>query len=77
MRINSLIITAIQNELGEFEIDFKNESELLLRFGYWKPIDISVIEMIIPEYFKVTEEGIYDDDCGHLFFYVISNKKYG
>ena len=73
MRIGYAKFKEIKKWYGssDFEIGY-DRSALTLRFGYWQKVDFEGLQQILPDYFEVTENLVYeDDDCGALFNYII------
>ena len=47
---------------------------ITLRFGYWRSIDIDGLRNILPDYCKVVENIVdEDEDCGILYNYNITD----
>ena len=62
---------------SDFEIGYDSDA-LTLRFGYWQKVDFEGLQQILPEYLKVTEHLVdEDDDCGALYNYTIKRAYYG
>ena len=60
---------------SDFEIGYDRES-LTLRFGYWQKVDFEGLQEILPDYCKVTENIVdEDDDCGTLYNYNITDDR--
>ena len=75
MKISVDDLIKIKKELGEFEIGSNSRDSLYLKFGYWKEIDLSNLNTILPEW-MVVEKNLVDEneDCGELYNYNITNK---
>ena len=79
MRLGYNIFKKIKKWYGssDFEIGYESDG-LTLRFGYWSTIDIEGLKNIIPDYLTITENLVdEDDDCGRLYNYTISDKRFG
>jgi len=62
---------------SDFEIGYDNDG-LTFRFGYWNKVNIEELSDILPGYFTLTENLVDDDDdCGRLYDYTISDKRFG
>ena len=62
---------------SDFEIGYDNDG-LTFRFGYWNKVNIEELSDILPDYFTLTENLVDDDDdCGPLYNYTISDKRFG
>lgn len=67
-RIDITQLKKVEEVFGEFDMDQTiGSNEVYLRFGYWSKINLSKLQEIIGK--NVTEEDIYDDDCGWLYSY--------
>ena len=61
---------------SDFEIGYDKDG-LTIRFGYWNLVDLDDLKKIIPDYLTVTENLVDDDDdCGELYYYSISDKRF-
>ena len=61
---------------SDFEIGYDKDG-LTIRFGYWRSIDIDGLKKILPFYLTITENLVDDDyDCGALYDYSISDKRF-
>ena len=79
MRLGYKIFKKIKKWYGssDFEIGYESDG-LTIRFGYWSTIDIEGLKNIIPDYLTITENLVdEDDDCGRLYNYTISDKRFG
>ncbi len=79
MRLGYKIFKEIKKWYGssDFEIGYESDG-LTIRFGYWSTIDIEGLKNIIPDYLTITENLVdEDDDCGRLYDYTISDKRFG
>lgn len=79
MRLGYKIFKEIKKWYGssDFEIGYESDG-LTIRFGYWSTIDIEGLKNIIPDYLTITENLVdEDDDCGALYNYEISDKRFG
>ena len=81
-RINLKTITQLYNEMtcydvGNIEIGSSN-SELTLRFGYWKKLseeNVERVNYILPNHLHIVEQFVdEDEDCGELYNYLILRK---
>tara|TARA_B100001113_G_scaffold315930_1_gene282438 strand:+ start:699 stop:938 length:240 start_codon:yes stop_codon:yes gene_type:complete len=62
---------------SDFEIGYDKDG-LTFRFGYWRQVDMEELSEILPGYFTLTENLVDDDDdCGRLYNYTISDKRFG
>ena len=62
---------------SDFEIGYDKDG-LTFRFGYWRQVDTEELSEILPGYFTLTENLVDDDDdCGRLYNYTISDKRFG
>lgn len=57
---------------NEFKLSYitlhgNSPSNSYIRYGYWKPLPLEVIEKLS----ELTEHEIYDEDCGYLFSYLL------
>ena len=61
--------------MGELEVGTNINQALTLRFGYWKEIELSKLNTILPEW-MVAEKNLVDEDedCGELYNYSITKK---
>lgn len=61
----------IEEAFGDFEIKqvFGGSYDVYFRFGYWRSIDVTKLQVIIGGMNEVVEDVDYDEDCGHLFMY--------
>ena len=51
---------------------------LTIRFGYWNSVDLDGLKKLLPVNLSVTENLVDDDDdCGRLYNYEISDKRFG
>jgi regulatory protein YycI of two-component signal transduction system YycFG len=75
MRISVGDLIKIKKELGEFEVGTSPKASLTLRFGYWKEIELSKLNTLLP-YWMVAEKNLVDEDedCGELYNYTINKK---
>ena len=75
MRISIDNLIKIKKELGEFEVGTNPKASLTLRFGYWKEIELSKLNILLPE-LMVAEKNLVDEDedCGELYNYSITKK---
>jgi hypothetical protein len=72
MNIDYNILTAIRNELGEFQITkpLYGKETIALRFGYWRRVSTHTLQHLLePAGVEVYEYDIDDDDCGTLYSY--------
>jgi hypothetical protein len=65
---------------SDFEIGydsyFTQGKGITLRFGYWQKVDFEGLQEILPDYCKVTENIVdEDDDCGTLYNYNITDDR--
>ena len=61
---------------SDFEIGYDNDG-LTFRFGYWNKVNIEELSDIL-DYLTITENIVDDDDdCGTLYNYTISDKRFG
>jgi hypothetical protein len=75
MRISIDDLIKINKELGEFEVGANSMDSLSLRFGYWKEIDLSKLNTILPEWMVIEKNLVdEDEDCGELYNYNITKK---
>jgi len=62
---------------SDFEIGYESDG-ITLRFGYWGTVDLEGLKKILPDYLTITENLVDDDDdCGALYNYTISDKRFG
>ncbi len=62
---------------SDFEIGYESNG-LSIRVGYWRSIDLDELKKLLPDYLTVTENLVDDDDdCGRLYDYTISDKRFG
>ena len=79
MRLGYKIFKEIKKWYGssDFEIGYESDG-LTIRFGYWNLVDLDDLKKIIPDYLTVIENLVdEDDDCGRLYNYTISDKRFG
>ena len=70
MNISPLLHEQIQTEFGEYKVDnVVGTTQMFLRFGYWKRVDVNKLQSIIGDTIAVVEDNLDDDDCGTLFSY--------
>lgn len=72
MNIDFNILTAIRNELGEFQITkpLYGKDTIALRFGYWRRVSTHTLQQLLETAdVEVVEYDIDDDDCGTLYSY--------
>ena len=78
LKIQTLSTIKLSNfDCSDIEIGC-NDSELTLRFGYWKKLsdsDVEKVNDILPNYLHIVENFVDDDeDCGELYNYTIKRK---
>tara|TARA_R110001583_G_scaffold64764_2_gene187568 strand:+ start:232 stop:468 length:237 start_codon:yes stop_codon:yes gene_type:complete len=75
MRISVDDLIKIKKELGEFEVGTNSKDSLTFRFGYWKEIELSKLNTLLPDW-MVAERNLVDEDedCGELYNYSIIKK---
>ena len=62
---------------SDFEIGYESDG-ITLRFGYWSLVDLEELKKLLPDYLTITENLVDDDDdCGTLYNYKISDKRFG
>ena len=62
---------------SDFEIGYVTNA-LTIRFGYWNSVDLDGLKKLLPSYLTITENLVDDDDdCGRLYDYTISDKRFG
>ena len=65
---------------SDFEIGYDKDG-ITLRFGYWSElssVDLDKLKKLLPDYLTITENLVDDDDdCGALYNYTISDKRFG
>ena len=70
MNISPLLHEQIQAEFGKYNVDnVVGTTQMFLRFGYWKRVDVNKLQSIIGDTITVVEDSLDDDDCGTLFSY--------
>ncbi len=70
MNISPLLHEQIQAEFGEYKVDnVVGTTQMFLRFGYWRRVDVNKLQSIIGDTITVVEDNLDDDDCGTLFSY--------
>ena len=70
MNISPLLHEQIQTEFGEYKVDnVVGTTQMFLRFGYWKRVNVNKLQSIIGDTITVVEDNLDDDDCGTLFSY--------
>jgi len=70
MNISPLLHEQIQTEFGEYKVDnVVGTTQMFLRFGYWRRVDVNKLQSIIGDTITVVEDNLDDDDCGTLFSY--------
>ena len=76
MRIKFDVLKEIQNQLGDFEVGSSFEADTIpLRFGYWRQIDLILLNDIIPNHIQPIENEVDDDeDTGILFNYILRRR---
>ena len=76
MRIKFDVLKEIQNQLGDFEVGSSFEADTItLRFGYWRQIDLILLNDIIPSHIQPIENEVDDDeDTGVLFNYILRRR---
>ena len=76
MRIKFDVLKEIQDKLGDFEVGSSFEANTItLRFGYWRKIDLILLNDIMPNHIQPVENEVDDDDdTGMLFNYIIRKR---
>ena len=76
MRIKFDVLKEIQNQLGDFEVGSSFEADTItLRFGYWRQIDLILLNDIVPSHIQPIENEVDDDeDTGVLFNYILRRR---
>jgi hypothetical protein len=70
MNISPLLHEQIQAEFGKYNVDnVVGTTQMFLRFGYWKRVDVNKLQSILGDTITVVEDNLDDDDCGTLFSY--------
>lgn len=76
MKIDISKLKKVEEAFGQFEIGriWGNGNHNYFRFGYWKQIDLGVLQEIIGHSIVVVEDDLYDDDCGWKYSYTLYEK---
>lgn len=76
MKIDISKLKEVEEAFGQFEIGriMGCGNHNYFRFGYWKPIDLGVLNAIMGPSIVVVEEDDYDDDCGWKYSYTLYEK---
>jgi hypothetical protein len=71
MRIDSLALSLIRDEFGEYDLSqvIGGTNDVYLRFGYWRRVDTQRLQELVGSGIRVIESDDYDDDCGNLYMY--------
>lgn len=69
MKINSLTLILIHNEIGEYELSQGTE-DMALRFGYWRKVDRDKLQNIIGGSFDVVETNL--DYNSNMYYYKLT-----
>jgi hypothetical protein len=70
-KVSIKTLKEIENQLGEFEVGqvFGIGGDVYLKFGYWKQVNLELLQKILGDGVKVDEDMDYDDDCGEQYSY--------
>ncbi len=72
MRLDFELLEDVKNKLGHFQIGAQSQNVYTFRFGYWRRVNIAILDHILPNHLSVEENLVDDDeDCGELFNYII------
>jgi hypothetical protein len=73
MKIDISTLKKIEEHLGQFEIGRISGAgnHNYFRFGYWECTDLIQLQEILGYTTFVTQDDIYDDDCGWKYYYTI------
>jgi len=76
MKIDISTLKKIEEKFGQFEIGriTGNGNRKYFRFGYWRPVNLGVLQAIMAPSIVVAEDDIYDDDCGWKYSYTLYEK---
>src|SRR5210317_1152402 len=76
MKIDISKLKEVEKAFGQFEIGriMGNGNHNYFRFGYWRPVDLGVLQAIMAPSIVVVEDDIYDDDCGWKYSYTLYEK---
>lgn len=71
MRIDSLTLSLIHQEFGEYDLSqvMGGGNDVYLRFGYWRKVDTAKLQELVGGGIDVVEVDDYDDECGYLYHY--------
>lgn len=65
-----LLHETILAHFGPYLVDtVVGTNQPFLRFGYWRRIDVNLLQDIVGENIIVVEDSLDDDDCGTLWSY--------
>lgn len=73
MRIEFEILNEIKEKFGDYSINFIRD-RCYLRFGYWQNIDMPKLQELFHDEILVEQSELYDDDCGYLYSYTLTDK---
>lgn len=74
MRLTIETLKKIETEFGSFSVSqvCGGSNDVYLRFGYWEKVDVQKLQNIVDvEGVRITEDDLYDDDCGYLWSYKV------
>jgi hypothetical protein len=76
MKIDISKLKEVEKAFGQFEVGriMGNGNHNYFRFGYWRPVDLGVLQAIMAPSIVVVEDDIYDDDCGWKYSYTLYEK---
>lgn len=76
MRLDFELLKDINDQLGSFQIGAQSQNVYTFRFGYWRKINVTLLQHLLPVYLSVEENLVdEDEDCGELFNYIITRNK--
>jgi len=76
MKIDISKLKEVEKAFGQFEVGriMGNGNHNYFRLGYWRPVDLGVLQAIMAPSIVVVEDDIYDDDCGWKYSYTLYEK---
>jgi len=76
MKIDISKLKEVEKAFGQSEVGriMGNGNHNYFRFGYWRPVDLGVLQAIMAPSIVVVEDDIYDDDCGWKYSYTLYEK---
>lgn len=65
-----LLHETILAHFGPYQVDkVVGTNQMFLRFGYWRRVDVKLLQEVVGDSITVVEDSLDDDDCGTLWSY--------